>query len=103
MIAIESARCAAQGVPRRLAETRLRVLDLLLDDLEHMQLEGDRTLPHDVSAMIADLARAHDPTLPGLADAPPHDVTTAQEQLLAAQGQVMLELVRLRGNPTCDG
>ena len=102
MIAIESARWAAQRVPRRLAETRLRVLDLLLDDLEHMRLEGDRTLPPDVGALIADLARAHDPTLLELADAPPHDVTTAQHQLLAAQGQVMLELARLRGDPIWD-
>jgi hypothetical protein len=99
MIAIDSARWAAQRVPRRLAETRLHVLDLLLDDLERMRLEGDRTLPRDVSAMIADFARAHDPTLPGLSDAAPHEVTAAQDQLLAAQAQVMLELARLRGDP----
>jgi hypothetical protein len=99
VIAIDSARWAAQRVPRRLAETRLHVLDLLLDDLERMRLEGDRTLPPDVSAMLADLAQAHDPTLPGLSEGAPHDVTTAQDRLLAAQAQVMRELARLRGDP----
>jgi hypothetical protein len=76
MTEIEHARSAARLVPRRLAQLRLQVLDLVLGDLAHMRLEGARTLPPVVSAMIADLALAHDFRLAGRhrrAIAPDHD------------------------------
>ena len=100
MIEIESARSGAQLVPLRLAQLRLHVLDLVLDDLEYMRLEGARKLPPDVSAMIADLARAHDGTLQGVPDAAGYEITIAEDQLLDAQGQIMLELASLGGGPT---
>jgi hypothetical protein len=102
-IAIAHARTAAQRVPRRLAEWRLHALDRLLDDLEHMRLEGVQTLPADVSAVIAAFARAHDPTLlHGVVDVPRHDITTAHDRLFEAQGRVMLELASLRMSPTWE-
>ncbi|HYM50568.1 MAG TPA: hypothetical protein VET65_08325 [Candidatus Limnocylindrales bacterium] len=97
-IALEHARSVAQRVPRRLAQWRLHVLDRLLDDLEQMRLDGERTLPDDVSAAIEAFARAHDPTLlQGIADRPRRDITTAQDRLFDAQGRVMLELASLGG------
>ncbi|MEA2633297.1 MAG: hypothetical protein QOH92_64 [Chloroflexota bacterium] len=95
MTEIEHARWAALLVPRRLALLRLQVLDLVLRDLAHMRLEGVRTLPPVVSAMISDLARAHDATLPSIADAPSHEIRIAERELLVAQGQVMRELASL--------
>ncbi|HXN03054.1 MAG TPA: hypothetical protein VN973_14350 [Candidatus Dormibacteraeota bacterium] len=100
MIEIESAKPGAQLVPLRLAHLRLQVLDLVLDDLEYMRLEGVRMLPPDVSALIADLARAHDGTLQGVPDAPGYEITIAEDQLLEAQGQIMLELASLGGGAT---
>ncbi len=99
MIEIDYARSASQLVPRRLAQLRLQVLDRVLRDLEHMRLEGERTLPPTVSALLADLARAHDCTLEAVADAPSQDITVAERRLLAAQDQVMLELASLGGGP----
>jgi hypothetical protein len=81
---------------------RLQVLDLVLGDLAHMRLEGARTLPPVVSAMIADLARAHDFRLQGVADAVSPEITIAERQLLAAQGEVMRELASLGGGPTWE-
>lgn len=103
MIEIDFARSASQLVPRRLAQLRLQVLDRVLSDLEHMRLEGERTLPPTVQALIADLARAHDCTLEAFADAPSPDITAAERQLLAAQEQVMRELASLGGGPTWVG
>ena len=100
MIEIDQARSAARLVPKRLAQLRLQVLDLVLSDLEHMRLEGERTLTPSVSAMIADLARAHDGTLQAAGDAPSSLITIAEGQLLDAQDQVMLELASLDGVPT---
>jgi hypothetical protein len=97
MTEFEHARSAALLVPRRLALLRLQVLDLVLRDLAHMRLEGVRTLPRVVSAMIADLARAHDATLPGVADAPSPEISIAERELLVAQRQVMRELASLGG------
>jgi hypothetical protein len=98
MIEIDDARSASQLVPRRLAQLRLRVLDRVLSDLEHMRLEGDRTLPRTVSAVIAELARAHDCSLKAVADAPSPDIMAAERQLLAAQEQVIRELASLGGD-----
>jgi hypothetical protein len=95
MTEIEFARSAAVLVPRRLALLRLQVLDLVLRDLAHMRLEGVRTLPPVVSAVIADLARAHDATLQSIAAAPSHEIRTAERELLVAQSQVMRELASL--------
>jgi len=103
MSEIEYARSSAQLVPRRLAQLRLQVLDLVLNDLEFMRLEGASTLPAGISALIADLARAHDGTVQGVADVPGHEITIAQGQLLEAQGQIMLELASLGGGPTWRG
>ncbi len=102
MIEIEYARSAARLVPRRLAQLRLQVLDRVLDDLAHMRLEGAQRLTPDVSALIADLARAHDCTMQGTAEAPSQEITVAEGQLLAAQGQVMRELASLGGGPTWE-
>lgn len=99
MIEIDDAVSTSRLVPRRLAQLRLQVLDLVLSDLEHMRLEGDRSLPPSVSAVIADLARAHDCTLAAVADAPSQDITAVELQLLAAQQQVMRELASLGGGP----
>lgn len=98
MIEVDQVGSTPRLVPRRLAQLRLQVLDLVLSDLEHMRLEGDRTLPPGVSAMIADLARAHDFTLQAGADAPSQDIVVAERGLLAAQEQVMLELANLGGS-----
>jgi hypothetical protein len=98
----EHARLAARLVPRRLARLRLEVLDRLLGDLAHMRLEGFLTLPPAVSAVIADLARAHDVSLPGVGDAPLPQITIAERHLLAAQSQVMRELASLAGGATCE-
>jgi hypothetical protein len=102
MTEIERARSAARLVPRRLAQLRLQVLDRLLGDLAHMRLEGFRTLPPTVSAVIADLARAHDFSLPGVGDAPSPEITIAERHLLAAQSQVMRELASLGGGATWE-
>jgi hypothetical protein len=99
MIEIDDAGSTSRLVPRRLAQLRLQVLDLVLSDLEHMRMEGDRTLPPSVSAVIADLARAHNCTLEAVADAPSQDITAAERQVLAAQEQVMRELASLGGGP----
>jgi hypothetical protein len=103
MIGSDDARSAPQLVPRRLAQLRLQVLELVLRDLEHMRLDGDRTLPPTVSALIADLARAHDCTLEAVADAPSPDITAAECQLLAAQEQVIRELASLGSGPIWVG
>jgi len=95
MTKFEHARSAAVLVPRRLALLRLQVLDLVLRDLAHMRLEGVRRLPPVVSAMISDLARAHDATLPSAAEAPSYEIRIAERELLVAQGQVMRELASL--------
>jgi hypothetical protein len=97
MIGVDQVGSTSSVVPRRLAQLRLQVLDLVLSDLEHMRLDGDRTLPPSVRALIADLARAHDCTLEAVADAPSPDITAAECQLLAAQEQIMLELANLGG------
>jgi hypothetical protein len=97
MTGSEDARSAARSVPRRLAQLRLEVLDLVLRDLAQMRLEGQRTLPPIVGAMIADLARAHDVSLQGVAEAPSHEIAIAERQLLAAQAQVVHELAHLGG------
>jgi hypothetical protein len=102
MTEIEHARSAARLVPRRLARLRLQVLDRLLGDLAHMRLEGFRTLPPAVSAVIAELARAHDFSLPMVTDSPSPEITFAERHLLAAQSQVMRELVSLGGGATWD-
>jgi hypothetical protein len=102
MIEIDHMGSTSRLVPRRLAKLRLQVLELMLSDLEHMRLEGDRTLPPSVSAVIADLARAHDCTLGTVADAPSQDIR-AERQLLAAREQVMRELARLGGGPIWVG
>ena len=102
MTETDHARSAVQLVPRRLAQLRLQVLDVVLDDLEHMRLEGQRTLPPSVSAMIADLARAHDATLPAVVDAAVQEIAITERQLLEAQDQVMLELASLGGGTTWD-
>jgi hypothetical protein len=99
MIEIDDAGSTSRLVPRRLAQLRLQVLALVLSDLEHMRMEGDRTLPPSVSAVIADLARAHNCTLEAVADAPSQDITAAERQVLAAQEQVMRELASLGGGP----
>jgi hypothetical protein len=91
----EHARLAARLVPRRLARLRLEVLDRLLGDLTHMRLEGFRTLPPVVGVVIADLARAHDVSLPGIGDAPSPEITIAERHLLTARSQVMQELESL--------
>ena len=93
---------AARLVPRRLARLRLEVLDRLLGDLAHMRLEGFRTLPPVVGGVIADLARAHDFTLPGISDAPSPEITIAERHLLAARSHVMHELEGLGGGPTWE-
>jgi hypothetical protein len=98
----EHARLAARLVPRRLARLRLEVLDRLLGDLTHMRLEGFRTLPPVVGGMIADLARAHDFTLPGIGDAPSPEITIAERHLLAARSHVMHELESLGGGATWE-
>jgi hypothetical protein len=104
MIDTDYARSASELVPRRLAHLRLQVLDRVLSDLEHMRLEGDRTLPPTVRAVIADLAGAHDFTLEAVADAPSPYITAAERQLLVAQEQVMRELVSLGGGrPVWEG
>lgn len=103
MIEIDHGASTARLVPRRLAQLRLQILDLVLSDLEHMRLEGDRTLPPSVSAVIADLARAHDCTLEAVADAESPDITAAERQLLAAQEQVRRELASLGGGPILVG
>jgi hypothetical protein len=103
MIEIDHAGSTSRLVPRRLAQLRLQVLDVVLSDLEHMRLEGDRTLPLSVSAVMADLARAHDCTLEAVADAPSQDITAAERQLLAAQEQVRRELGSLGGGPIWVG
>ena len=100
MIEIEYARAAAQLVPRRLAQLRLQALDVVLDDLEYMRLEGARVLAPAVSAMIAALAWAHDGTVQGLAEVPSLEISIAESQLRAAQGELMLELASLGGGPT---
>jgi hypothetical protein len=97
MIGVDQVGSTSWLVPRRLAQLRLQVLDLVLSDLEHMRLNGDRTLPLTVRAVIADLARAHDCTLEAFAGAPSPDIAAAECQLLAAQEQVMLELANLGG------
>jgi len=99
----EHARLAARLVPRRLARLRLEVLDRLLGDLTHMRLEGFRTLPPVVAGVIADLARAHDVSLPGIGDALPREITIAERHLLAARRQVMHELESLGGAATWEG
>jgi hypothetical protein len=103
MIETDDARSAPQLVPRRLAQLRLQVLDRVLGDLEQMRLEGEQTLPATVSAVIADLARAHDFTLEAVAHAPSPDITAAERQLLAAQEQVVRELAGLGGGPVSVG
>ena len=103
MIEIDHMGSTSRLVPRRLAKLRLQVLELMLSDLEHMRLEGDRTLPPSVSAVIPDLARAHDCTLGTVADAPSQDIRAAERQLLAAREQVMRELARLGGGPIWVG
>jgi hypothetical protein len=103
MIEVDHATSTSRLVPRRLAQLRLQVLDLVLSDLEHMRLEGDRILPPSVSAVIADLARAHDCTLEAAVDAESPDITAAERQLLAAQEQVMRELASLGGGPILVG
>jgi hypothetical protein len=75
----------------------LEVLDLVLRDLAHMRLEGERTLPPIVGAMLADLARAHDVSLQGVAEAPWQEIGIAERRLRTAQGQVMRELAYLGG------
>jgi hypothetical protein len=102
MTETEYLRSGAQLVPRRLAQLRLQVLDLVLNDLAYMRLEGARRLPPGVSALIADLARAHDGSAQGAADVRRHEITIAEGQLREAQGQIMLELARLRGGPTWE-
>lgn len=91
----EHAQLAARLVPRRLARLRLEVLDRLLGDLTHMRLEGFRTVPPVVGGVIADLARAHDFSLPGIGDAPSPEISIAECHLLAARSQVMYELESL--------
>jgi hypothetical protein len=103
MIEIDHMGSTSRLVPRRLAQLRFQVLDIMLSDLEHMRLEGDRTLPPSVSAVLADLARAHDCSLGAVADAPSQDIRTAERQLLAAREQVMRELARLGGGPIWVG
>jgi hypothetical protein len=103
MIEVDQVGSTSRLVPRRLAQLRLRVLDLVLSDLVHMRLDGDRTLPPSVRAVIADLARAHDCTLEAVADAPSPDITAAERQLVAAQEQVMRELASLGGGPIWVG
>jgi hypothetical protein len=103
VIEIADADSTSRLVPRRLAELRLQVLDVVLRDLEHMRLEGDQTLPLSVSAVMADLARAHDCTLEAVADAPSQEITAAERQLLAAQEQVRRELASLGGGPIWVG
>lgn len=97
MIGSADVGSAARSVPRRLARLRLEVLELVLHDLAHMRLEGERTLSPIVSAMLADLARAHDVSLPGAVEAPSPEIGIAERQLLAAQAQVMRELAHLDG------
>ena len=99
MIEIDYSRSASQLVPRRLAKLRFQVLDRVLSDLEHMRLEGERTLPPTVRALIGDLARDHDCTLEAGADAPSPDITAAELELRAAQEQVLRELDSLGGGP----
>ena len=99
MIDVDQVGSTSRLVPRRLAQLRLQVLDCVLSDLGHMRLDGDRTLPPSVSAMIADLARAHDFTLQAGTDAPSQDIVVAERGLLAAQEQVMRELASLGGGP----
>lgn len=103
MIEVDHVGSTSRLVPRRLAQLRLRVLDLVLRDLEHMRLDGDRTLPPSVSAMIADLARAHDFTLQAGADPPSQEIMVAERGLQAAQEQVMRELTSQGGGPICVG
>jgi hypothetical protein len=103
MIGSDDAQSAPQLIPRRLAQLRLQVLDRVLSDLEHMRLEGELILPPTVSALIADLARAHDCTLEAVADAPSPDITAAECQLLAAQEQVIRELASLGSGPIWVG
>jgi hypothetical protein len=87
MIEFEYARSAVQLVPRRLALLRLEVLDL------------SSTISR---AVIGDLALAHDFSLQGGAGAASQEITVAERQLLAAQGQVMRELAILGGGPTWE-
>jgi hypothetical protein len=98
----EHARLAAARVPRRLARLRLEVLDRLLGDLTHMRHDGFRTLPPVVADVIADLARAHDVSLPGIGDAASREITIAERYLLAARSQVMQELQSLGGGASWD-
>ena len=102
MIEIEYASAAAQLVSRRLARLRLQALEIVLDDLECMRLEGARVLAPAVSAMIAALARAHHGTEPGLGEAPWLEITIAERQLRAARAELMLELTSLGGGLTLD-
>lgn len=103
MIEVDQPGSNSRLVPRRLAQMRLRVLDLVLRDLEHMRLDGDRTLPLSVRTVIADLARAHDCTLEAGADAPSPDIAAAELELRAAQEQVIRELSSLGGGPIWAG
>ena len=103
MIEVDQDGSASRLVPRRLAQLRLRVLDVVLRDLEHMRLDGDRTLPPSVGAVIADLGRAHDCTLETGADAPLPEITAAERQLLTAQEQILRGLDSLGGGPTRVG
>lgn len=72
---------------------------MVLRDLEQMRLDGDRTLPPSVRAVIGDLARAHDCTLEGSANPPSADITAVERELVAAQKQVLRELLSLGGGP----